>query len=125
MFNFSPYEVRLNMLPISRYDEQEAIEGYLNSATFGIGKLEAVVASGIKQTEIKAKHEVEEYLNLKEILSPLASSCSCFSLDLITSSSSRLIHLSKIPFSCSFPLEKWSNKYNTMLMRRIIGNMTA
>ncbi len=45
----------------------------MNNANFGIGKLEAVVATGIKQKDITDKHNLETYLKLDEILVPLKS----------------------------------------------------
>lgn len=74
LYNFSPYQAKISLLPISVYDETEKITRYLENATFGIGKLEAVVAAGVKQKDIKDKHTLEEYLELDEILVPLKSS---------------------------------------------------
>ena len=46
---------------------------YVGNANFGVGKLEAVVATGIKQREIADKAALEKYLKLDEILVPLQS----------------------------------------------------
>lgn len=73
LYNFNPYQARINLLPISVYDEIEKVEMYINNANFGIGKLEAVVATGIKQKDISDKHNLEKYLNLDSILVPLQS----------------------------------------------------
>lgn len=73
LYSFNPYQARINLLPISVYDEIEKVEMYINNANFGIGKLEAVVATGIKQKDISDKHNLEKYLNLDSILVPLQS----------------------------------------------------
>jgi hypothetical protein len=54
-------------------DEIDKVKMYLESATFGIGKLEAVVATGVKQKDIYDKHVLEKYLDLDNILVPLQS----------------------------------------------------
>lgn len=74
LYNFSPFQARISVLPITIYDEKEKVDMYLNSATFGIGKLEAIVATGIKQKDIADKHELEKFLDLDNILVPLQSS---------------------------------------------------
>lgn len=73
LYNFNPYQARINLLPISVYDEVEKVNMYIGNANFGIGKLEAVVAAGIKQKDIGDKHTLEKYLNLDSILVPLQS----------------------------------------------------
>jgi hypothetical protein len=73
LFSFSPYQARINLLPISIYDEESKVEMYLNNANFGIGKLEAVVATGIKQKDITDKYDLEQFLQLDKILVPLQS----------------------------------------------------
>jgi hypothetical protein len=73
-YNFTPYEARIKLLHISIRDESEDIKKYQESAKFGIGKLEAIVASGVKQSEILDVSRLEEALNLDEILKPLQSS---------------------------------------------------
>ena len=70
---FNPYQANIKLLPITIYDETEKVNMYLESATFGIGKLEAVVAAGIKQKDIYDKHVLEKYLDLDNILVPLQS----------------------------------------------------
>jgi len=73
LYNFSPYEAHINMLRISNYDEKDKVEMYISNANFGIGKLEAVVAAGIKQKDIADKHKLEQFLELDKILVPLQS----------------------------------------------------
>jgi hypothetical protein len=73
-YNFTPYEARIKLLHISIRDEAEDIKKYQESAKFGIGKLEAIVASGVKQSEILDVTRLEDALKLDEILKPLQSS---------------------------------------------------
>ena len=73
LFSFGPYEARINMLQITAYDEEAKVKLYRENANFGIGKLEAVIAAGIKQRDIADKHALEQYLNLDSILVPLQS----------------------------------------------------
>jgi hypothetical protein len=73
LYSFNPYQARINLLPITIYDEEAKVNMYLEAATFGIGKLEAVVAVGIKQKDILDKHILEKYLDLDNILVPLQS----------------------------------------------------
>lgn len=73
-YNFTPYEARIKLLHISVRDEAEDISKYQESAKFGIGKLEAIVASGVKQSEILDVTRLEDALKLDEILKPLQSS---------------------------------------------------
>lgn len=73
LYNFNPYQARINILPITAYDEVEKVNMYLEAAAYGIGKLEAVVAVGIKQKDIFDKHVLEKYLDLDKILVPLQS----------------------------------------------------
>jgi hypothetical protein len=65
--------MELTMLPITHYNQNEDMELYRRNAEFGIGKIEAIVASGIKQKHIDSKYELEEFLNLEKILKPLSS----------------------------------------------------
>lgn len=73
-YNFTPYEARIKLLHISIRDELDDIKKYQESAKFGIGKLEAIVASGVKQSELLDVTTLEDMLNLDEILIPLQSS---------------------------------------------------
>lgn len=50
------------------------MELYRGNAEYGIGRLEAIVASGTKQRDITHKAVLEDFLKLDEILKPLASS---------------------------------------------------
>lgn len=61
------------MLPITIYDEVDMIKQYIENAGVGIGRLQAVVATGIKQKNISDLAKVEKLLKLDEILIPLHS----------------------------------------------------
>jgi hypothetical protein len=74
VYNFTPYEARIKLLHISIRDESADIAKYQESAKFGIGKLEAIVASGVKQSELLDVTTLESMLKLDEILIPLQSS---------------------------------------------------
>lgn len=74
LFNFKGFQIEVNMLPITHYNLKESMELYRRSAEYGIGKLEAIVASGTKQRHIKPKADLEEFLDLDNILKPLQSS---------------------------------------------------
>lgn len=62
------------MLPITHYNLQEMMEIHRKNGEYGIGRLEAIVASGTKQGHIAHKTKLEEFLKLDEILKPLKSS---------------------------------------------------
>ena len=74
LFNFKGYQAELTMLPITHYNLSKMMELHRRNGEYGIGKLEAIVASGTKQKHIKPKSELEEFLKLDEILKPLQSS---------------------------------------------------
>lgn len=73
LFNFNPFQARINLLPMTVYNEDNKINLYVTNANFGIGKLEAVVATGIRQKDISDKYALEQYLELDKILVPLQS----------------------------------------------------
>lgn len=74
LYSFRGYQIELTMLPITHYNVMEMMEIHRRNAEYGIGRLEAVVASGTKQKHISYKSKLEEYLELSTILKPLASS---------------------------------------------------
>lgn len=74
LYNFKGYEIQLTMLPITHYNLKEMMEIHRRNAEYGIGRLEAVAASGTKQGHIEHKSKLEEFLKLDEVLKPLASS---------------------------------------------------
>ena len=61
------------MLPITHNNLREMMEIHRRNGEYGIGRLEAIVASGTKQKHIAAKSKLEEFLNLDEVLKPLSS----------------------------------------------------
>ncbi len=73
-YNFNDYELYVQMLPITKYNFEEQQNAYRRAAEYGIGKLEAVVSTGIKQSIIFDKAELEDALQLDDILKPLQSS---------------------------------------------------
>lgn len=73
LYNFQQYQVSLRVLPISPYNEQEKLRYYSDNATLGVGKLDLMMASGIKQVDLDSTIELEEFLNLSERLKPLQS----------------------------------------------------
>lgn len=81
LYSFGPFEVRINLLRMTVYDEEDKVKLYRESASFGIGKLEALVAAGVRQRDIADKHELEKYLDLDNILVPLQSAHTTSSKD--------------------------------------------
>lgn len=74
LYSFRGYQIELTMLPITHYNIQEMMEIHRRNGEYGIGRLEAVVASGTKQKHIVHKSKLEDFLRLDEILKPLSSS---------------------------------------------------
>jgi hypothetical protein len=74
LFNFRPFQAEINLLPITLVEEANTIQRYRENASFGIGKLEAVVATGMKQKHFHDKAKLEEVLDLDHLLKPLQSS---------------------------------------------------
>lgn len=74
IYNFGDYQLSFRVLPISPYDEKEKLEIYRSNATLGVGLVDLVVASGIKQVDIESTLELEENLDLVKRLMPLQSS---------------------------------------------------
>ena len=73
LINFNPYQAKINLLPISVQLEQEDVQQYIGYAGSGIGRLQAVIATGIKQSDLHAAYKVEEFLDFDKILKPLQS----------------------------------------------------
>lgn len=74
LYNFKPFQAEVNILPITVAEEDDSIRLYRESATVGIGKLEAVVASGVKQRSLQDRAKLEQMINLDSMLKPLQSS---------------------------------------------------
>lgn len=72
-FNFGEYSCQINLLPITVYNEKDKVNEYRRSAEYGIGIMEAVVASGQKQISLLDKLELEQALGLEKLLVPLQS----------------------------------------------------
>ena len=72
-FDFKTYQADIDILPISPYTYDDDIETYRSNATLGIGKLDYIIASGIKQRHINDMFELENYLHLERI-TPLQTS---------------------------------------------------
>ena len=70
--DFKKSEVRIAVLDITIYNREEKLTQFRENATFGVNKIEFMVASGIRQSLLKDKQRLEEYLDLK--LVPLTSS---------------------------------------------------
>lgn len=74
LFKFKAYQTEVNLLPITIYKEKEEVKAYMEAATFGVGKLDAVVALGIKQKHLLDRKKLEDEIKLDELLVPLKSS---------------------------------------------------
>lgn len=74
LYKFKNYQLSINMLPISIFNEKEQLEIYHQSATLGIGVLDYIIASGTKQVDLEASLQLESKLNLVSRLTPLQSS---------------------------------------------------
>lgn len=66
-------QAEIQFLPVAIFEEHEVVQSYREQATFGIGKLDAVVASGVKQSKIHERASLEKLLDLDNILLPLSS----------------------------------------------------
>lgn len=74
IYNFKPLQAKIKFLPITMFDDLEQIKMYRENASYGIGKLEAIIATGVKQKEILATSKLEKFLDLESLLVPLSSS---------------------------------------------------
>ena len=73
-FNFRDYQLSLKILPLSPFNEKEKLEVLHQAATLGVGVIDYVVATGVKQVDLESTIELEEFLNLTDRLRPLQSS---------------------------------------------------
>lgn len=73
IINFNPYQCRINLIPITTQYEKEDIGRIIENAGAGIGRLQAVVSTGLKQVDIGDNSKLEEFLKLDTILKPLQS----------------------------------------------------
>jgi hypothetical protein len=74
LYRFNPLQAEITILPVTIAKEPELIKQYRENAAYGIGKLEAIVASGIKQKHIRDISKLEKTLDLDNLLVPLRSS---------------------------------------------------
>jgi hypothetical protein len=74
IYKFGNYQLSLKMLPISAYNEKDKLEFYRSNAEYGVGKLDFIVASGIRQIDLESTLTLEESLSLDTRLTPLQSS---------------------------------------------------
>ena len=54
-------------MPISTYTYNDDIKIYKDNATLGVGKLDYIIASGIKQRNLQDQLYLEKFLKLEEI----------------------------------------------------------
>lgn len=74
LYRFRPLQAEVSILPITIAKENELVKQYRENAAYGIGKIEAIVASGIKQRHIADRAKLERVLDLDNLLKPLRSS---------------------------------------------------
>jgi hypothetical protein len=84
LYRFRPLQAEISLLPITIGKEGELVKQYRENAAYGIGKLEAIVASGIKQKHIADRAKLERVLDLENLLKPLQSSHTQSSLNGVT-----------------------------------------
>ena len=61
------YEADIDILPISPYTYSDDIESFKTNASLGVGKLDYIIASGIKQRNIADQMYLEDFLKLDSI----------------------------------------------------------
>lgn len=66
-FDFKSLQADIDILPISSYTYEDDIKIYKENATLGVGKIDYLVASGIKQKNIEDVLDLEERLHLDRI----------------------------------------------------------
>lgn len=74
LYRFRPLQAEVSILPITIAKESELVKQYRENAAYGIGKIEAIVAAGIKQRHIADRAKLERVLDLDNLLKPLQSS---------------------------------------------------
>lgn len=74
LYDFGKMQAIVKILPITIHEESEIIELYRKNASLGIGKLDAVVAAGVKQKDLVTGLRLEREIDLDNLLSPLKSS---------------------------------------------------
>ena len=71
--DFKGYEINIDILPISPYNQDEDVKRYKENATLGVGKIDYIIASGTKQRHIQDAFDLESFLDLTQI-TPLQTS---------------------------------------------------
>ena len=66
-FDFKTLQADIDILPISSYTYEDDIKIYKENATLGVGKIDYLVASGIKQKNIEDVLDLENRLQLDRI----------------------------------------------------------
>lgn len=82
LIDFKGYQVEITMLPITRDRLEADIAVFRENAKLGVGILNFIVASGIKQKNIESYLDMEENLGLATRLKPLQSSYTVSGKDL-------------------------------------------
>lgn len=66
-FDFKTLQADIDILPISFYNYNDDMRIYKENATLGVGKLDYIIATGIKQKDIVDQLYLEDFLKLDEI----------------------------------------------------------
>ena len=66
-FDFKNLQANIDILPISFYNYNDDVKMFKDNATLGVGKLDYIIASGIKQKDISNQLYLEEFLQLNDI----------------------------------------------------------
>lgn len=66
-FDFKTLQANIDILPISFYNYNDDIKVFRENATLGVGKLDYIIASGIKQRDIVDQIDLESFLKLDSI----------------------------------------------------------
>ena len=66
-FDFKTLQADIDILPISFYNYNDDMRIYKENATLGVGKLDYIIATGIKQRDIADQLYLEDFLKLDEI----------------------------------------------------------
>lgn len=74
LYSFKNSQAIIKFLPITVHKEKETVAAFRENASFGIGKLDALMAAGIKQKDLINEIKLEKELNLDILLTPLQSS---------------------------------------------------
>lgn len=74
LYDFGKAQAIIKILPITIHEEKATVELYRENASYGIGKLDAIIASGVKQKDLMSGLRLEQELGLNKLLTPLQSS---------------------------------------------------